>query len=285
MSVRIITDSASDITREKASELGVEILPMTTSFGEEQYLDGVTMSHEEFFHKLVETDTLPTTSQISPYDYERAFAAVREAKDTAVCITISAKLSGSYQSAVIAAADYEDCVTLVDSNNVCVGQQILVMLAVRLRDEGKTAEEIAGVLEEQKKNIRLIALLDTLEYLKKGGRISPAVAFAGNLLSIKPVIAIEDGEVVLLGKARGSRNSGNLLTKYIEEAGEIDFDMPYSLAYSGLSDTLLKKYVADSARFYQGHVAVEDLPVCTIGSTIGTHVGPGAIAVTFFKKN
>ncbi len=284
MSVRIITDSASDISRDKAQALGIEILPMTTVFGEEQYLDGVTMSHEEFFHKLVETDVLPTTSQIAPFDYEKVFAEVKKAGDTAVCVTISGRLSGCYQSASIAAEDYEDCVTLVDSRNVCVGQQILVYLAVRLRDEGKSAEEIARVLEEKKKDIKLIALLDTLEYLKRGGRISPAVAFAGTLLSIKPVIAIENGEVALLGKARGSRNSGNLLTKFIEEAGEIDFSLPYSLAYSGLSDALLKKYVSDSARFYQGHVAVEDIPVCTIGSTIGTHVGPGAIALTFFKK-
>ncbi len=254
MNIRIITDSASDITQEQAAAWGITVLPMTTVFGEEQYLDGVTMSHEEFFRKLIETDVLPGTSQISPYQYETAFREAREAGEQALCITISVKLSGSYQSAVIAAEEQEGCVTLVDSNNVCIGQRILVLLAVRLRDEGKTAAQIARVLEEQKKKIRLIALLDTLEYLKRGGRISSAAAFAGTLLSIKPVIAIEDGEVKLLGKARGSKNSSNLLTRYIDEAGSIDFSMPYCLAYSGLSDALLRKYLQDSARFYEGKV-------------------------------
>lgn len=282
MSVRIITDSASDITGDEAKKLGIKVLPLTTIFGEEQYLDGVDLSHEEFFRKLVETDVFPSTSQLPPYDYEKAFAEVKKAGDTAVCITLSSKLSGCYQSAAIASEDYEDCVTLVDSENVCIGQHILVLLAVGLRDEGKSAEEIARELEKQKKNIRLIALLDTLEYLKKGGRISSAAAFAGTLLSIKPVIAIEDGEVALLGKARGSRNSSNLLSKYIEQSGGIDFDMPYYLAYSGLSDALLRKYISDSAHLYKHKV--EELPVGTIGSTIGTHAGPGAIAVAFFKS-
>ncbi len=284
MSVRIITDSASDISSERAEALGIEILPMITMFGSEQYLDGVTMSHEDFFRKLAETDVMPTTSQIPPYDYEKAFAAVKAAGDEAVCITLSAKLSGCCQSASIALEGYENCVRLVDSNNVCVGEQVLVLLAVRLRDEGKSAAEIARVLEEKKKGIRLIALLNTLEYLKKGGRISATAAFAGTLLSIKPVIAVEDGEVVLLGKARGSRNSGNLLTKYIRSAGNIDFDMPYILTYSGLSDALLKEYIANSSWLYEGSVAKEELPICTIGSTVGTHAGPGAIGVAFFRK-
>jgi len=280
MGVRIICDSASDITKEMAQKWDVTVLPLKVLFGQEEYLDGVTMGHKEFFEKLIETDELPTTSQIAPYDYEKVFQDAVEAGDKVVCITLSAKLSGCNQSAHIAAEDYKNQVFIVDSENVCIGEQILVELAVQLRDEGKTAEEIAEVLNKQKKNIRLIALLDTLEYLKKGGRISSAVAFAGTLLSIKPVIAIENGEVAMIGKARGSKNGNNMLMNLVEKEGGINFNKPCALAYSGLSDALLQKYMKDSEKLYEGKT--EHLPVCTIGSTIGTHAGPGAIAAAFF---
>lgn len=282
MSIRIICDSASDISKEMAEKWNVTVLPIKTIFGEEEYLDGVNMTHQEFFEKLIETDELPTTSQIAPYDYEQVFKEIVEAGDTAICITLSSKLSGCNQSAHIAGDDYPENIFIVDSENVCIGEQILVELAVKLRDEGKSAKEITEILNKEKKNIRLIALLDTLEYLKKGGRISGAAAFAGTLLSIKPVIGVENGEVTMLGKARGSKNANNMLISLIEKEGGINFDKPYSLAYSGLSDQLLQKYIVDSARIYEGKT--EYLPICTIGSTIGTHAGPGAIAAAFFVK-
>lgn len=283
MSVRIICDSASDITREMAKEWDVTVLPLRTIFGDQEYLDGVTMSHQEFFEKLTETNELPTTSQIAPYDYEAVFKEVVEAGDTAVCITLSSKLSGCYQSAHIASADYDGHVFIVDSENVCVAEQLLVELATVLRDEGKSAQEIAAILNEEKKNVRLIALLDTLEYLKRGGRISSVAAFAGTLLSIKPVIGIENGEVTMLGKARGSKNASSVLMSLIEKEGGINFDKPFNVAYSGLSDTLLQKYIVDSEKLYEGRKG--ELPIRTIGSTIGTHAGPGAIATAFFVKN
>lgn len=283
MGVRIIVDSACDILQDEAREKELQILPLRTAFGETEYRDGYDLTHEEFFEKLIESDVLPTTSQIAPYEYEKAFEQVREAGDTAVCITLSSGLSGCCQSARIAAADYADCVWVVDSENASLGQQILVYYAVSLRDAGKSAQEIAELLDEKKKNIRLIALLDTLEYLKKGGRISSAVALAGSLLSIKPVIALQDGAVAMLGKARGSKNGNNMLNKLIQESGGVDFSMPYTLAYSGLSDHLLRKYVSDSEALWKG--AVETLPVTTIGSAIGTHIGPGAIGAAFFVKD
>lgn len=281
MSVRIIVDSACDIVQEKAKALGIDVLPIKTMFGDEEFLDGVTMTHEQFYEKLIESEQLPTTSQVPPIEYEEAFKKIKEAGDTAVCITLSSKLSGCYQSANIAIEEYEDCITVVDSENVCLGEQILVMLAVRLRDEGKRAKEIAEVLNTEKKNIRVVALLDTLEYLKKGGRISAAAAMAGAVLSIKPVIAVENGEIVVLGKARGSKNGQNMLKETVKKAGGIRFDMPYTLAYSGLSDALLRKYMEDSKELYD--CAPEEVPVCTVGCAIGTHVGPGAIAVSFFS--
>lgn len=278
MSVKIITDSASDITQAEAGHWGIQVLPLRTIFSGQEFLDGVTIDNRQFFQKLIESDVLPTTSQLSPYEYEEAFQAARAAGDEVLCITLSSKLSGCCQSARIA-SDAVPAV-VVDSENVCVGQRILVELAVRLRNAGKSAREIGAILERERANIRVIALLDTLEYLKKGGRISPAAALAGSLLSIKPVVAVERGEIAILGKARGSKNGNNMLMDLIRKCGGINFEKPYCLAYSGLSDALLQKYIADSAALYAGRT--EHLPISTIGSTIGTHVGPGAIAAAFF---
>lgn len=281
MSVRIMIDSASDISQAEAAVLGIDVLPLKTIFGQEEYLDGVTIDHTTFYNKLIEGDVLPTTSQLSPFDFEEKFREAVARGEEVLCITVSSKLSGCYQSANIAAEEFGDQIIVVDSLNVTIGQRILAQLAIKLRDEGKNAREIAAVLNEQKHRIRVIALVDTLEYLKKGGRVSPAVAMAGTLLGIKPVIAILNGEIAILGKARGSKNGHNMLRELAEKHG-IDFDMPFALAYSGLDDTLLRKYIADSASLYADRTT--DLPIYTIGSTIGTHAGPGAVAVAFFSN-
>lgn len=282
MRVTIITDSASDITQAEARQWGITVLPLKTRFGDAEYLDGVTMTHDQFYQRLVESDELPATSQLSPFDYAEAFR--RGAQDGAqvLCITLSSRLSGSYQSACIAAEELPGRVTVVDSRNVCVGQRVLVELALQLARAGEGAESIAARLEQERSRVRVIALLDTLEYLRRGGRISAASAVAGTLLSIKPVVAVEDGAVVVLGKARGSKNGGNMLNSLVEKSGGIDFSRPLCLGYAGLSDALLQKYIADSTPLYSSHPG--PLPISCIGSTIGTHVGPGAIAAAFFAR-
>lgn len=282
MSVRIVVDSASDLTKERADEMQLDYMPLKTIFGETEYLDGVTLSHRKFYEKLIECGTIPTTSQVSPHDFEEKFKEIKEAGDTAVVICLSSLLSGTYQSAHIALDGYEDCITLVDSLNVCLGEQILILYAVSLRRQGLSAVQIAEKLEEKKHDICVLAVFDTLEYLKQGGRISKTAAWAGNILSIKPVIAIEKGEVAILGKARGSKNGNNILIQEVKNNGGIDFTMPYMLGYSGLDDTLLQKYIKDSADLWASQTS--SLPISTIGSTIGTHAGPGAICVSFFHK-
>ncbi len=282
MSVRIAIDSASDITKKEAEQKNLIFLPMEIQWGKEHYLDGVDLTAKEFFQKLIESDVLPKTSQITPYRFEEVITEVLEQGDDLLIITISSKLSGTYFSAVQAASDYPDRVFVIDSKNACIGERLLIEYAVRLREQGLGAAEIADALESNKENICLLALLGTLEYLKKGGRISPLVAFAGEKLGIKPVISVVDGEVKLLGKARGSKVGNNLLMKMVQEAGGIDFSMPYTTAYSGLDDFMLKKYISDSEVLWNGQTA--DIPSFPIGSTIGTHIGPGAIAVAFFKK-
>lgn len=282
MAVRFIIDSASDIVPAEAEALGLIHIPMKVIFGEEEYSDSVDLTHHEFYEKLIENDEIPTTSQINPGVFMSAYQKVADNGDTAVVITLSGKLSGTYQSAMIALDGFEDKIFVVDSESVCVGERILIQLGLKLRDQGLSAAEIAAELDLQKKYVRVLALLDTLEYLKKGGRISAAVAFAGNLLSIKPVIAIENGEVSLVGKARGSKKGNNLLRELITNCGGINFDKPFALAYSGLSDRLLQKYIEDSSEIWSSHT--ETLPISTVGCTIGTHAGPGAVAVAFFEN-
>lgn len=280
MKIRIITDSASDILPPHRPE--ITVLPMTITFGQEEYRDGVDLTHRQFYEKLIEGEALPTTSQIPPAPFEEAFRRAVDAGETVVAVVLSSKLSGTYQSARIAAAEFPGQVFVVDSANAALGEMILVERAVELMDQGLDGAAIAARLEKEKGEIRLVALLDTLEYLKRGGRISASVALVGGLLSIKPVIAVRDGEVALLGKARGSKNGHNLLVEEIEKAGGVDFDRPYRLGYTGMDDFLLKKYVEDSAPLWASQV--DTLPQSSIGGTIGTHVGPGAVAVAFFKK-
>ena len=281
MAIRIITDSAADITENRRPDL--TILPMTVSFGEEEFHDGVDLTHRQFYERLIESDTLPVTSQISPTRFEEAFGAAVDAGETVVAITISSKLSGTWQSAMLAAQNFAGKVYVVDSLNATVGEMILVERAFELADQGFSAQEIAGTLEKERKDIRLVALLDTLEYLKRGGRIPSSVALVGGLLSLKPVVGVVDGEVAMLGKARGSRNGNNLLVQEIEKTAGIDFARPYRLGYTGLDDTLLQKYIEDSRALWEAHT--DSLPISTVGGTIGTHVGPGAFVVAFFCKS
>ena len=281
--IKILVDSASDLEQQDASELGVTVLPLQIRFGSEEYLDGVSLTHREFFEKLIETDELPQTSQINEYRFDEVFSSLTADGSEVIAITLSSKLSGTHASAVKAAKKYAGKVIVVDSLNACIGERILLEYAVRLVGEGKlTAAQIAAELDEKKGKIQLLAVLDTLKYLRKGGRISSVTAIAGEMLSIKPVISVVRGEVKLVGKAMGSKKGNNLLTQLVRDCGGIDFTMPYVLGYSGLCDAFLQKYIRDSELLWKGYT--DHVPYHMIGSTIGTHVGPGAIAVAFFAK-
>lgn len=279
MCVRIIVDSSTDVS-EKYREK-IQFVPLTVRFGDKEYLDGVELSKHQFYEMLVESDVLPTTSQATPAAFAEYLESVASAGDSAVVITLSSKLSGTYQSAVLAAEDYPN-IYVVDSQSVAIGTGVLAQYAVELAQQGMGAEEIAQVLTQQREKVCVVALLDTLEYLKKGGRISKTVAFAGGVLNIKPVVTVQDGAVALIGKARGSRNGNNLLVEKIREAGGVDFERPVLLGYTGLSSALLEKYVDDSKALWTDHV--DKLDGCLLCSVIGTHAGPGAVAVAFFRK-
>jgi len=275
--IKIITDSAADLSKEYAEANNIRVIPLHVSFGEEEYRDGVDLTGYEFFEKLIESDELPKTSQIPPYEFEEVFEEYDG--DEILCITMSSKLSGTCQSANIAKDD-RDSIVVIDSLNVTIGEKLLVMYAVELVKSGMKLKDIADILNNKRNDIRLVALLDTLEYLKKGGRISSAAAVFGILLQIKPVVEVKNGVVEVIGKARGSKNGNNKLREKVTEYG-INFNLPFTLAYSGLSDLMLKKYIEDSSDLYPEGTSFD---TCLIGSTIGTHIGPGAIAVAFFSK-
>jgi len=279
MSVKIIVDSTADVVPQVRSRIGV--VPLSNHFGDEEYIDGITISSRCFYEKLIESDVLPSTSQATPAAFADVFEEVIAAGDSAVVITLASGLSGTCQSAKIAAAEFDN-IFVVDSASAAIGAGILAEYALSLADRGMSAGEIAAELELAKGRIHVIALMDTLEYLWKGGRLSRTAAVAGGLLNIKPVLAIANGEIKVLGKARGSKQGNNLLKSEIEKAGGIDFDMPLMLGYTGLSNALLLKYIEDSKELWEDQLAA--LISTIIGSAIGTHAGPGAIAVAFFSK-
>lgn len=282
MAIKLVVDSASDISLEEANKLNITLLPFEVRFKEEVYFDGVDLLPNQFYEKLIENDELPKTSLIIPYRFEETFEKLVNEDDQVLCICISSKLSGTYNNALQASKNYKGKVFVIDSLNVAMGERLLIEYALRLINENKSIEEIVSLLNEKKSKINVIAMLDTLKYLKKGGRISPLVAFSGELLSIKPVIGVINGEVKLVGKARGSKNRNNLLNKLIENKGGVDFSMPYAVGYSGFSREILDKYIKDSYHLWQNEA--DKIPAYQIGCTIGTHIGPNVIGLAFFEK-
>lgn len=278
MAVRIITDSTVDIP-DKYSSL-FTVVPLTVSFGETDYIDGVTISKQEFYRKLTSSPELPKTSQATPDAFIKVFREITEQGDEAVVITVTSRLSGTYQSACLAAEDFPN-IRVVDSLNVSIGSGILAEYALRCASRGMGLDELARHLSDKRDEIGLVAMVDTLEYLKKGGRISGAAAFAGGVLGIKPVVTVRDGLLTVLGKARGSKKANNLLAEQIRKDG-VDFSLPLLLGYTGLSDDMLQQYIEDSQSLWKGHV--EGLDCVQLSSVIGTHAGPGAVAVAYFKS-
>lgn len=280
MSVRLILDSTTDTPQSLQGK--VEVVPLVITFGDTEYLDGVEMGHKKFYEMLIESDVLPTTSQPAPASFAQAYERIIADGDEAVVITISSKLSGTYQSACIAASDYPGKIYVVDSLNAAIGAGILAEYAMGLIEQGMGAKEIAEQLLQEREKLCVIALMDTLEYLKRSGRISKVAAVAGGLLSIKPVITLRDGAITVLGKARGSKQGNNLMIKEIHNAGGVDFSRPVLLGYTGLDNSLLLKYMEDSADLWKS--SRDSLEYSCVTGAIGTHTGPGAVAVAFFKK-
>ena len=286
MPVRIITDSGSEY--QSSDHPALEVLPLTVAFGDDLFHEGEDLSHERFYELLAERPEHPTSGQVTPFVFGKVIGRALEEGDDVVVITMSSALSGTYQSACIAAEGARGksagTVRVVDSLNMTLGERIVVQYALQLLDAGATADEIADALEANVGRVHIFGLIDTLEYLKRGGRISAAAGTVGELLSIKPVITVTDGAVVILGKARGAKGGRTLLHREIANVGGVDFAMPGALGYSGASDAKLRKYLDEYRDLWEGSISEEELPISQVGAAIGCHVGPGGIAVAFYGK-
>lgn len=276
MGIRIIVDSTADLTPQVRER--VIVVPLTVHFGEEEFVDGIDLTGAEFYEKLAVSPVLPTTSQASPYAFSAAFGQAVADGEEVIAITVSSRLSGTYQSAVIAAEDYPGSVHVVDSRNIALGSAILTEYALGLVDEGRSAEEIVSLLEAARERIRLMAVVDTLEFLQRGGRLSKTAAIAGGLLSIKPVIALVDGEIKVIAKGRGNKQANAMMNQQVRAAG-IDTAMPMMLGYTGTSEKQLECYCSES-----GDLWPEGTPRSVVCGVVGTHAGPGAVALAFFAK-
>ncbi|MDI9590605.1 MAG: DegV family protein [Acidobacteriota bacterium] len=277
MAVRIITDSGSDILPGEME--GLVVLPLTIAFGNDVYHDGVDLSHERFFELLTESTENPTTGQVPPFRYSQAFDEIVNAGDEAVVITLSSGVSGTWESACTAAAEHPDKIHVVDSQHVSVGIRLLVEMALDRAARGATADEIVTELEASKGKIRFLALLDTLEYLRRGGRISNVSAALGSILAIKPVITCTDGKVVVMEKPRGLKNGRGIVADLIRKDGGFDFTRPLCIGYTGLTDKPVRSFLESCTDLWEGK---GEVPVSSIGATIGTHAGPGGFLLAYF---
>lgn len=277
--IRILTDSASDILPAEAEQLGVTVIPLNVTLEDGTVLrDGVDMTPSAYYEILAGCRKLPTTSQPSPELFENFFLEAAAAGDEVIGIFLSHALSGTYQCAKLAADMANvDNVLFVDSGHVCLSEALLVRLAIQLRDSGKTAGQIAAILEHAKEHLHLVAAIDDLKYLRKGGRLPAAVAVAGGMLGIKPLITIQDGKVAMAGKARGLPGAYVALFKKVEELGGINPAFPALAGY-----TVSPREVTPIQTYLRDNLQQEDLLVRQIGCVIGTHAGPGAFGIAFF---
>lgn len=272
--VRIVTDSSSEISQEEAKRLNIEVLPLTIIFGNEQYRDGIDITSDEFYEKLVTSSEFPTTSQLSFDALSSLFADAKDKGDEVLVIPIASALSGSCEWAVRAAKESGyDKITVYDSMCTTFMLEILVREAVRLRD--KTVGEIVSALDELRPRITLLAALDTLEYLKKGGRINKTVAAVGGMLKIKPVITLSDeGKVELIHKSIGM----NAALRYISEcylSDKKDENFAVRTIYC-MDDGNCSKL--------RSLINVSDAPYENICPAVGTHIGPKAAGIVYVRK-
>ena len=278
--IRIITDSSSDISLKRCKELNIDLIPLRVHFGQDSYRSLIEITNQEFYERLANSDALPTTSQITPGEFEQIFTEYIDQGDEIIGLFISSKMSGTYQSALVAKELVgSDNIHIVDSLTVTFALALLVEEAVKMRDSGSlTAVEIAERIAELVPRTRLWAAVDTLEYLKKGGRLSPTSAWVAGILGICPIITISDGLVATAGKARGRVASYKFIDGLLDKS-EISSD--YSLTV-GHTNSLKNLEVFND--YFRGRLKKREVNICDIGSIVGAHVGPGACGLAYIVK-
>ncbi len=274
--VRFVMDTSCDFFPKQFKEKNIEMVPFSVSFGDETYRDGIDITRDEYFDKLIHSDVFPTTSQPSPGDYLEHFEAAKEAGDEVICITLALALSGSYQSALLAKDMCEyDKIWVVDPYTATGGIQILANQALAMRDEGKSAAEIVEMLEKLRTRTQLYFVVDTLEYLYKGGRLSRTEAVAGRMMRIKPLLKLgKEGEIIVTDRCVGTNRALDTLSEHIKEV-PIDDNYPfYSIYSSGIPNCEKLE-----ERLKQDGIHIDDRR--QFGRTIGTHAGPGCAGCVY----
>lgn len=278
--IKIITDSTSDIDIKYAEELNVDIVPLKVIIDGKEYKDRIDLQPDQFYDLLADSVVLPTTSQPSPQEFLNFYEDAKTNGDSVIVMTLPSTISGTFQSANIAKdlVEYDD-IYVIDSLNTTQALRLLVLKAVALREQGMDVKDIYETLEEYKKHIRIIAFVDTLEYLCKGGRMSKTVAAAGTLLKVKPIIGLRDGNLEMFSKARGTAKATSKIIELIHENGQINLDEPICIGYTGNNDGLDKFEQTLRDEFDFGDV----LHGC-VGPVIGTHAGPGARLIAYVAQ-
>lgn len=278
--IHIVTDSTADFSKEKAEKLGIHVAPLSIHFETETYQDGIDLSTQDFFEKLDKAKNLPTTSQVNPDAFEKLFRSLlRSPEDEIIGIFISSTLSGTFQSAVIAKDICNtDAIHLIDSKNVTFGLALLILEAVALRDQGKSATEIIATTNDSIPKLRLYAAVNTLKYLKMGGRISTASAFVGDMLGITPLISIADGKVDSVGKTRGKKAALRWLERQILKD---NIDKNRRIAFGHTND---KNAMEECIDYFEDKIPTKNSLQSNIGATVGVHAGPGAFGIAYFVK-
>ena len=277
--IQIVTDSASDITLKQAEEMNVQIVPLTILFEDGVCPQETDEDFQIFYERLMKENGLPKTSQPTPNKYLEIFRLAKAVGDEVLVITLSGGLSGTVQSARLAKdlAEYERIV-IIDSKQAILTQRMLVEYAVQLRDQGRTLDEITELVLKQREKLTVFGMLDTLTYLKKGGRIPASMALLGNLLRIKPVIILKNSVLEQLGKARGRKDGLKMLCAQMEHA-EIDLSFPVYFGYT-LDPEPTKQFQAEMEQKFQ----LKNTKLYPVGGVTGTHVGPNCVAVAFAIK-
>ncbi|WP_150268528.1 DegV family protein [Paenibacillus tepidiphilus] len=276
----IVTDSTSDIPPELARELGIEVVPLKLMFGEESFRDGVDMTPEQFYDRLPRSPQLPTTSQPSPVEYMDVYRSIlaKHPGSSILSFHISSGLSGTYQSAVLAKSMLEEegeQITVVDSLSASYGFGLLVVQAARWAEEGKPPEEILEAVERLRRSRKLYFLVDTLEYLQKGGRIGKASAILGTLLNIKPILSIdEEGIIYAVEKVRGRKKAvARMIELFKADLPGVDH---INVAVGHTAEPAAgEEFLKELA----GHFSLNEQVLTNVGPVVGSHVGNGTLAV------
>ena len=279
MTVKIVTDSTADIPSELAQELGIEVVPLKVRFGTEEFLDGIDLSSEEFYQRLVQGPTLPTTSQPSVGEFTEVYQRLGEGSDGIMSIHVSSKLSGTFNSAKQASEQAESgCpIEVVDTLQASMAVGLIVLAVARAANAGAGMEELAALAEDTSSRSEFFVMLDTLEYLKKGGRVGPAMALIGGILSIKPMIILRDGEVNELAKERTRRKGVARLIRTAHEFGTVD---DIAILHSTTPDEAESLASNLSQLLPEGRQPV----ISRAGSVIGTYSGPGALGIALIRS-